>query len=415
MTPLPMHTDANGPKHSMRFIELDSLRGLAALSVVFGHFLHVFPDSAQYATIHRWEAAAQHTPIYAAYAGHEAVILFFMLSGFVLSLPLLQGKPMEYPGYVIRRIFRIYVPYLFAVLVSCGLALACYRGPLPELSEWANRSWSNPAMVQSLRDHLLFLGSFDGSRINPVVWSLVHEMRISLFYPFVVLLMLRGGWKTALLSATAVSITSVVLNKALRPATDYLYTFHYLGIFMIGFLLARHRAGLCAWFQSKPAWFKCCVLATGLSSYVYGKEMKFVFLQDWVTAVGAAVFIMVAISSLKLSRFLHLAPVRFLGETSYSLYLYHAAILLAVVHLGYTKLPIALLLTAVLALSLLAAWISYQCIELPAIRAGKKLAGLCLRWLQSTPPQWLASGKPAPPASVPTAAWPQAEESRRSG
>ena len=44
--------------------------------------------------------------------GPEAVILFFVLSGFVLSLPAVNGRPQTYPTFITRRIFRIYVPYL---------------------------------------------------------------------------------------------------------------------------------------------------------------------------------------------------------------------------------------------------------------------------------------------------------------
>ena len=78
----------NSTRPSVRLTELDSLRGLAALSVVFAHYLHVFPVGGE---VDRMAHVATRTPLYLAYAGHEAVILFFLLSGFVLALPFLGG------------------------------------------------------------------------------------------------------------------------------------------------------------------------------------------------------------------------------------------------------------------------------------------------------------------------------------
>src|SRR5947209_5678086 len=67
-----------------RYIELDSLRGLAALTVVVGHFIGVYQNSPWFAV---WNAS----PFRFIGAGHEAVVLFFLLSGFVLAVP--YSKP----------------------------------------------------------------------------------------------------------------------------------------------------------------------------------------------------------------------------------------------------------------------------------------------------------------------------------
>ena len=56
-------------------------------------------------------------------------MLFFLLSGFVLSVPYLRGKGQAYPVYLIRRILRIYAPYLAA------LALAVAGAP-PGMGRW---------------------------------------------------------------------------------------------------------------------------------------------------------------------------------------------------------------------------------------------------------------------------------------
>ena len=93
-----------------RYEELDSLRGLAAISVFFGHILLVFN------AIPITNLLFEYGPLRAAVAGSEAVTLFFVLSGFVLSLPFYNNGTFNYGKYVVKRIFRIYIPYLIAIL-----------------------------------------------------------------------------------------------------------------------------------------------------------------------------------------------------------------------------------------------------------------------------------------------------------
>ena len=55
------------------------------------------------------------------YGGHQAVILFFVLSGFVLYLPYTHtAEHILYADFVIKRICRIYLPYQFSVLIVVG-------------------------------------------------------------------------------------------------------------------------------------------------------------------------------------------------------------------------------------------------------------------------------------------------------
>jgi len=62
-----------------------------------------------------------------------------------------------------------------------------------------------------------------------------------------------------------------------------------------------------------------------------------------------------------------------LGRVSYSLYLFHLPIFLALIHALAGHLPLVAILALALALSLCAAEIAYRLIEYPAIRLGRWL------------------------------------------
>jgi peptidoglycan/LPS O-acetylase OafA/YrhL len=129
-----MQTGVPSTKQRPRYAELDSLRGIAALTVVFYHFRLMWLFSVQE---HRWSVVLN--PIT---CGHEAVLLFFLLSGFVLAIPNLRGKGQPYPIYLLRRSLRIYAPYLFALLFAVAGA-SVWHGPLGH-GYWAANTWSQP-------------------------------------------------------------------------------------------------------------------------------------------------------------------------------------------------------------------------------------------------------------------------------
>ncbi|WP_158594027.1 acyltransferase family protein [Cohnella faecalis] len=76
-----------------RYEQLDALRGLAALTVLFSH-LAMTPANVP-PLVHQFLYRA-YSPFSILIKGHQAVFFFFVLSGFVLSLPLLRGSKLNY-------------------------------------------------------------------------------------------------------------------------------------------------------------------------------------------------------------------------------------------------------------------------------------------------------------------------------
>ncbi len=366
-----------------RFIELDALRGLAALLVVLHHLRLLWETDAESTSRGLRRLLSSLNP-----AGNASVILFFVLSGFVLSLPAISGRPQSYLTFVIRRVFRIYVPYLVAL--ATAVAGAYWLHGIITGSVWFHAMWSEPVDWRLVLQHVLFIGAYNTAQFDNPIWSLVHEMRISLIFPLLcaVVLRLKSKWSFAV--GLAMSAFAGLLQKPpLMVEWPTAVTVHYAGLFVFGITLARERNYLGAWFLRRPGRFIAVLIGLTmpflallwLDSYGSSKSIETVlphasnYIRDWIIALCAGGLMIVSISSAACKRVLSWAPIHFLGEVSYSLYLWHVIVLLYCVHLLYGKIPLPAILLLVLVLSLAVSWCSYHWIEKPSMELGRKLSG----------------------------------------
>ena len=141
-----------------RIREFDSLRGIAAFTVVIHHFLLILPaiDANTYGQKIFWQVnVIKYTPLHLVWAGREAVIFFFVLSGFVLSLPFLGGKEVKYSHFLIKRVCRIYIPYFCAITIAIMLDLLLSRHGIPQLSGWFQLAWTAKVSNLLILNHYL--------------------------------------------------------------------------------------------------------------------------------------------------------------------------------------------------------------------------------------------------------------------
>src|SRR5215831_9998315 len=86
------------------------------------------------------------SPLRLLWTGYEAVILFFVLSGFVLTLQLEpqngRSSAPRYLRYLIRRLTRLYLPYALVMSVAVVLCALLGGSSIAELSDWFNMEWS---------------------------------------------------------------------------------------------------------------------------------------------------------------------------------------------------------------------------------------------------------------------------------
>lgn len=375
-----------------RFVQLDALRGLASLAVLFSHIMLFLTPLSMNVVLHAL-LTKTYSPVQIFVNGNGAVILFFVLSGFVLSLPLLDGKSQSYPGYLVKRFFRIYVPYILSFLIALVcLALVPKIGhPNPSLSDYFINKWTHGISSRVIIEHVLGIVNVHTEALNNAYWSLVHEMRISILFPFIVLLLRKIRWHyTVLISLTLFGVTVITDIVGFQTSTEmnttYLHSFHYLSIFIYGMLLAKHRSAIVNGFQALKGRFKYSIFAISLvcynSSYavikvLYKLGITVLFeriLREQIIAIGVIGFVIIALSSRRIGNALQTPIPLFLGNISYSLYLYHIVVFMSLMRglMEYISLPYLLLLSLVV--SIVVAYIAWITIEKPTIAIGRRIA-----------------------------------------
>lgn len=177
---------------------LDGLRAFAALSVFAVHFQQAVNLEYRLGPfdLDRWLTN-----------GNTGVALFFVLSGFLLTMPFLVsdrggGRPGEIPRYLAKRLARIVPAYYLCLFALLGFDLV--RGSLPS--------------INNILSHLLFvynINDWNILSINEPFWTLAAEVQFYLLLPFVILLVRRLATPTAFLFAVALAIGSYLVNLGL--------------------------------------------------------------------------------------------------------------------------------------------------------------------------------------------------------
>jgi len=366
-----------------RYPALDSLRAIAAIIVMTHHYMILFPQLYPYQQKGSSALIRSITfsPLHFFWAGYEAVVLFFILSGFVLALPHLDKKKIEYGPFIIKRIFRIYPPYLLAMAAALALSQTLARQEVRVLSSWFNEAWLGFSPSQ-LWQYALLIGPLSLEH-NSVIWSLKIEMLVCLVFPFLffggVRLKPRAAAAAILLTFTA----GFYLAKINLPGIGRPMFLRAFGFFLAGVILARYREPLTASYAGLSRIAKALLLASAVFGfcvcwyhYQPGMHKHLGFIFDHVVMTASSAIFIIAVLAEGKNSFLNWRPLRALGRISYSVYLYHVIILLGLVHLLHGKLSLWGILPLSMTVTLGIAAFSYRLIEIPSANLGKKLAGM---------------------------------------
>ena len=293
--------DRTDPGPSDRILELDAVRGLAAVAVLCSHLPRGF------------------------WFGETGVDLFFVLSGYLITGIILRhrGRPGFLRGFYARRALRIFPIYYLAIAVVVTL----------------NSVRKTPESTEGLWYYLLYLQNVweywggEGAKVGLSLghtWTLAIEEQFYLIWPALVLVLpAKGGAVLCVL----LSIAPVLLR--LNGVDRLTLVGHTDGLAMGALLafLGHHRPT--AYRGRNAARFGVVALTAGvayvsLCAYLSGqgqsgKELVknslgiFLLSVTYTGLIGA----ILCLSNSAILRPLRWRPLVWVGTVSYGLYLYH--------------------------------------------------------------------------------------------
>lgn len=206
-------------QQSNRLVELDALRGIAAVLVMLFHY------TAKYQELYGHE-----TPLLASLPwGHYGVNLFFMISGFVIFMTLHRiERPLD---FVVSRFSRLFPAFWAAVVITFVLVRLL---DLPDKTVGASAAGLNLFMIHGL---------FHIPHVDSVYWTLEIEL---IFYAMALMLYL-AGWldrvHAVLLGLLALRIVYFLAERLagieLSWTLSHLLILPYIAWFVCGIAIYR--------------------------------------------------------------------------------------------------------------------------------------------------------------------------------
>jgi peptidoglycan/LPS O-acetylase OafA/YrhL len=334
--------------------ELDGIRGFAVILVILHHISQSFPASTGPHLFRIWLAIT--------HAGWIGVDIFFALSGFLITRVLIstRQRPRYYRNFYARRVLRLAVPYLITlVLVACFV----------------------PHSFAFLALSFVYLANFAeplgvAMAYGPL-WSLAVEEHFYLIWPWLIrFLRLRS----VLLIALTVCLVSPIFRFV---AITHNFYYPYASWFRFDGML--WGAALAIWISSPRATRRNTALLSTLA-FVIGSGL---YIAGAVTGgmgrasvigsstsfglVSLATTGLIGLSAIgivpQLLRPLRFPPLRFFGDISYWIYLFHTLALLGTEKLfsryGYSIRSYLLITATVFAACVITGVAMRKWVELP--------------------------------------------------
>jgi peptidoglycan/LPS O-acetylase OafA/YrhL len=351
---------------------LDGVRGIAVFLVFTIHYV----------------------PRLTGYVGWTGVIVFFVLSGFLITGGLYDNRdePQRFRNFYIRRTLRIFPLFYFVWLCIFITAFFFHERWRPLLVLWPTylgnyaRFIAGTAAVDRIwTSRFAFeIGHF---------WSLAIEEQFYLLWPLVVfkvrdrraLIRICIGVMVAVLALRSVMVLAIP-GQLIQLGFLYRMTFAQADAFLLGGMLALVLRGpgearLLRW---SGRWLgialAALVIAWLSNAGVHGRSIE--ENAPWVGAYGFTLLDLTAAGLILCSihrgsvlfRAFSWGPLRVLGRYSYGFYVYHVILYQPLVGfvLNRWKIPLALLFTVDFFVILGVSAASYHVLEMPFLRLKKR-------------------------------------------
>lgn len=337
----------------VRLDYLDSIRGVAALLVVFHHTFEVFLKQSE------TDYPVVADLLNSINLGRLGVIVFFMTSGFVIPWSLKPRVPSALIKFIIKRFFRLYPAYWFSIVAAVALGFGYGTNIISDYQVLLNFT-----MIHK------FLGV---ESVIASYWTLHLEL---VFYAVCASLFYLGRLQKNkyLIILTVLFCCCAVFFAAIR----YYYQIKIPIIMPLGLAVMFYGAVFRNYLLEKQTELRMpLILLTTFYFTSLFMAQKMYYLDGWlawfVTHLAAFSLFFILVTRVKLTNLFAV----YLGRISYSLYLLHSLVIGLVFYLfsdfSYSESGFVLVTLCVVVGSIFIADLSFRFIEKPGLGLARRV------------------------------------------
>ena len=318
--------------NSKTIISLDVARGVAAILVFMSHVrAYLFLD---YSKLPQSSKGIFTKVFYFVTSlGHESVMVFFVLSGFLVAGSVyksFQNERFSWRLYMINRLTRLYIVFIPAIFLTLfwdkiGMFLTnspYYDGALGHILPVGPKQPVNHSLSVFFQN-LLFLQTITSPVFgtNGVVWSLANEFWYYVIFPITMILTISlSNRKTFRIICSVL----LLLFFLIYFPTQIVFGF---GVWMLGFgafLIAKKDALILSLNVRSVRVISLCILAVCI--FFSARTTTSTWFKDYVVGIGYTI-VLLSFLNLSIKESITRRVVQFFSDLSYTLYLVHVPIL----------------------------------------------------------------------------------------
>lgn len=385
-TPDTISMDSMAPKHKFitgtdsRFGNIDALRGVAAILVIWMHSSEFFARLPGGAGASAWPYALARTIDF----GRIGVVLFFGISGFVILSSLRERSKGWMRTFAIRRFFRLYPVYWISIPIGV-ITMAAFGDPIPSIG-------SILANFSMLQEYIGF------ESVQGIYWTLHVEIVFYMLCAVLFLFYISDDDKVLALCVIVCILVFVFTRMAIALLhIEPRFMLHAFGMLALHISIMFWGALVRLRFERKVHSYTASTVMYGygagfavllFTTIILGVLSKLPLDSDYFR-LGVAYPLALLVFALGCySKMLGNRATIYLGRISYSLYLFHNTVICMVyffISRGGMQMSTAWsLLMAIVAsifLTIVCASLTFRFVEQPLIKLGAVLAKRNIRKL----------------------------------
>lgn len=318
-----------------RLSELDALRGIAAMCVVFFHFTTKFREFYGYHFSSKYDFNL----------GQYGVALFFVISGFVIFMTLQKIKSLG--DFAFKRFSRLYPSYWICIIITFS-AITLFGLPGKEVT--IKQALVNFTMLQEL---------FNVKNVDGAYWSLLPEI---LFY-FLMGLIFQFKLLKRIKLLGFIWLLLIIVNKFHHiPVLNTFINLQYGMLFFAGILFYSLK-----FIDRSSIITHLLILCCGITAVIVNYSIVYAL----VIIIIFGIFYLFTYEKLF---FIGIKPLLFLGYISYPLYLIHQYIgYIIILRLKNFNVNEFVAIFIAISFAILMAWFITACLEKPIHKYLRKI------------------------------------------